>query len=153
MALFAARACVLAFACLMALPALLVDHDLRAQRFIRDVARIGLMACRTGVGALLDFSRLVMANRTIDPGRLEIVGMRSSQLLRIDLMVTLDAFDREILGVHLVVKHHFTDRRGENSFGRPLHAVGHCRYADGSKKDSRYHSSEVSDHGGLVLVA
>jgi hypothetical protein len=109
MALSATRACVLARARLMTLPALLVDHDFRAERFIRNVARIGLMACRTGVSALLDFSRLVVANRTIDPGRLEIVGVRSSQLLRVDLMVALDAFDREILCMHLMVKNHFTD--------------------------------------------
>lgn len=123
MTLFATLACVFAGAHLMAPPALLVNYDLGAERFIRNVPRIGVMACRTGISALLQLSRLVMTNRAIDPGRLEVVGMRSIQLLGIDLVVALDTFDGEIFCVHLMVKHHFTDRRGEYSFRRPGHFV------------------------------
>ena len=127
MTLCTTRARVLACADLVASPTLLVNYDLGAERFIRNVGRISVMACRTGVSALLDLSRLVMTDRAIDPGRFEIVRMRRIQLLCIDLMVALDAFDREIFGVHLMVKNHLTDRRGENALGRPLDAVGHCR--------------------------
>ena len=153
MTLFATLACVPAGAHLMAPPALLVNHDLGAERFVRDIDRIGQMARRTGVSGLLEFSRFVVTDRAIDPGRFEIVRMRRIQRLCIYLMVALDTFDRKIFCVHLMVKDHFTDRRGKYSFWRPRHAVRLGGYAGDNKEDCRYQRSKIFDHDCLVLDA
>ena len=68
MALFATRACILAGAHRVALPALFVNDDLRAERFIRNVDWTGGMALRTGVNVLIDLAGFIMADLTIDPG-------------------------------------------------------------------------------------
>jgi len=108
MTFFATRACVLTGAHLMALPALLMNYDFGAERLIRNIDWTGVMARRTGVGVLLELARLAMANSAIDPGRFQIVRMRSIQWLRINVMVALSTLDPKILGVHLVVKDDFT---------------------------------------------
>ena len=123
MTFFTTLARVLAGTHLVALPALLVYYYFCAERFIRNIHRFSGMAIRTYIGLLFDLPRFFMAYLALDPGRLEIVRMGGIQFLGIDLMVTLNTFDRKILCVHLMVKYHFTDRRGKSSLRWYRHGV------------------------------
>ena len=107
MAEFTCGACFLADTNLMALPALFVNYDFRAEGLVGDIGGIGAMAAGAGVRLLLHLFRFVVANLAFDRGRLEVVGMRRIQFLRVYLMVTLATLDRAILHMHLVSKCHF----------------------------------------------
>ena len=107
---FTGLACFLARAHLMALPALFVNYDFRAEGFIRDADGIGRMAGGACVYLLFDLFRFVVANLALDRRRLEVIGMRRIQLLRVYLMVTLDTWDRALLYVDLMRKGHLAYR-------------------------------------------
>jgi len=123
MTLLTTLACFLAGAHRVAFPATLVNHYLGAERFIRDIRRIGAMAFRTYVRFALDVFRFVMANTAFDRGGIKVVRMRRIQFLGIDLMVTINTLDAEILDVHLMVKHHLAYRRRKGSFRRDRNGV------------------------------
>ena len=107
MAEFTSFACFLARTHLMALPALLVNYDFRAEGLVRDIDGIGPMAAGACVCFLFHLIRFVVANLAFDRRRLEVVGMRRIQFLRVYLMVTLATLDRTILYVRLMSKCHF----------------------------------------------
>ena len=69
MAFFANRARFLPGTDRVTLPALLVNNDLCAECFIRDIHRIGSMASGAGIGLLFDFFRFIMANLALDRRR------------------------------------------------------------------------------------
>ena len=107
MAEFTSLACFLARAHLMAFPALLVNYDFCAEGFVPDIDGIGPMASRARVCLLFHLFRFAVANLAFDRRRLEVVGMRRIQFLRVYLMVTLATLDRAILYVRLMSKCHF----------------------------------------------
>jgi hypothetical protein len=65
-------------------------------------------------------------------------------------MVTFNAFDPEILEVHLMVKRHFTYRGGKESFRRYLRGVSFGRRTGSNKKNHRRRCEKKFDHNYLV---
>ena len=93
----------------VALPALLVDHDLGAERLISNILRHGLMACRADVGLLHALFCRRVAGTAVDPRSTEIVRVGGLQRPGVDLMMTAGTFDSEITDVLLVREFHVTD--------------------------------------------
>ena len=98
----------------MTFPALLVDDNLCAQRFICDVLCIGLVTGGTGIKTGLGLVGVVVAGLAVNPGRFEIVRMRSLQLLRINLMMAVRACNSALLDVRLMLEHDLADRGRED---------------------------------------
>ena len=81
-----------ASAALVAAPAALVDHDLGAERFIRDSIWGRVMTFRAGLG-LDGNTRLSMTDLAVDPKIVEVVVVRHPQGGRVSLVMTFLASD------------------------------------------------------------
>jgi len=65
-------------------------------------------------------------------------------------MMTLDALDRKIFYVHLMVKYHFTDRRRKVLLRWHWHGVRSGGWIGGKKEDCRYRRSKILGHDYLI---
>ena len=92
-------ACVGPGSDVVAFPAVLVNHDLAAERLIRNPIRPVMMAVAACDRSLFRITIVMMTNAAFDPEIIEVLFVRHVQGRRVDLVMTFLTFDPEIVYV------------------------------------------------------
>jgi hypothetical protein len=92
----------------MTFPAALVDNHLGTERFIRDVARVGVMTLATPVVNLVRCCFWIVTGLAIYPGRRQVVRMGRIQFDGMNLVVTLHAFHFDARYMEIVWENHIS---------------------------------------------